>query len=72
MKTVATFATVADASIVKGMLESNGIPCMIDNQAMSSLYPTPMSDAWDVSLKVNDSDYEKACKLMKDAGDPIG
>ncbi len=69
MKTVATFPDAMSASISKGMLENNGIPSTIDNQAMSALYPTPMSGVWEVSLMVNDSDYDKATALLAEHGD---
>lgn len=69
MKTVATFPDAMSASIVKGMLESNGIPASIDEQAMSSLYPAPMSGAWNVTLSVNDDDYERARSLLASHGD---
>lgn len=69
MKTVATFPDTPSASIVKGMLESNGIPSAIDNQAMSSLYPAPMSGSWNVTLLVNDEDYDRAIALLEAHGD---
>lgn len=69
MKTVASFPDTVSASIVKGMLESNGIPASIDNQAMSALYPAPMSGAWSVALSVNDEDYERARELLASHGD---
>ncbi|MDE7474738.1 MAG: DUF2007 domain-containing protein, partial [Duncaniella sp.] len=39
MTTIATFPDMMSASIAQGMLESNGIKTVLDNQAMSSLYP---------------------------------
>lgn len=30
---------VAEAYIIKGMLETNGIPCIVDGGVLSSVYP---------------------------------
>lgn len=30
---------VAEAYIIKGMLETNGIPCVVDGGVLSSVYP---------------------------------
>lgn len=42
--TIATFSSVEDGYIVKGMLESNGIPVELNNATISSVYP--MTDTW--------------------------
>lgn len=69
MKTVATFSDPMTASIAKGMLESHGIPSIIDNQAMNSLYPAPMAGVSEVSLSVNDRDFDRAAKLLNEHGE---
>lgn len=69
MKVVARFPDSVSASIAKGMLANHDIPSMIGNQAMSSLYPMPMGGLWDVTLLVNDDDFERAVELLKDHGD---
>lgn len=69
MKTAAEFSDIATASIAKGMLDNHDIPSIIDNQAMSHLYPTPFSGTWAVRLMVNDSDFEKAVSLLREHGD---
>lgn len=33
------FTDLAEAYIVKGMLETNGIPCIVDGGVLSSVYP---------------------------------
>ena len=42
--TVASFSSPEDAYIVKGMLESNGVPVELSNATISSVYP--MTDTW--------------------------
>lgn len=65
----ANFDNVMSASIAQGMLESNGIESQIQNPTMNTLYPTPMSGLWDVTLMVKPSDLDKAIQLLKTHGD---
>ncbi|WP_305155143.1 putative signal transducing protein [uncultured Duncaniella sp.] len=65
----ANFDNVMSASIAQGMLESNGIESQIQNPTMNTLYPTPMSGLWDVTLMVQPSDLDKAIQLLKTHGD---
>lgn len=69
MKVVARFTDAISASIAQGMLRNYDIPSMIGNQAMSTLYPLPMGGVWDVTLLVNDSDFDKALELLKEHND---
>lgn len=69
MRIVATFPDIVSANIVQGMLENHGIASVIDNQAMSSLYPTPLSGNWELRLMVNDKDYDEARQLLDEHGD---
>ncbi len=69
MKVAAKFPDSVSASIAQGMLSNHGIPSMIGNQAMSALYPLPMGGIWDVTLMVNDDDYDEAVKLLEAHGD---
>ena len=36
------FTDLAEAYIIKGMLETNGIPCVIEGGVLSSVYPTSL------------------------------
>lgn len=65
----ANFDNVMSASIAQGMLESNGIESQIQNPTINTLYPTPMSGLWDVTLMVKPSDLDKAIQLLKTHGD---
>ena len=64
------YASEAEASIVKGVLETNGIPCIITNGLLSSLLPIAPLRAGLVKLMVFDFDLEMARKIMASA--PIG
>lgn len=39
-----SYSNLQEAEIDKGLLESNGIPCVLQNEAISSVYP--MTDTW--------------------------
>ena len=58
--TVATFSNMQEASIVQGMLESNGIPSMISDQ--NNLY-VPVFGG--VNLLVYERDAPRALELLK-------
>ncbi len=58
------YANEAEASIVKGVLETNGIPCMMTNELLSSLLPLAPLRAGLVRIMVFDFDLEAARKIM--------
>ncbi|MDE6334655.1 MAG: DUF2007 domain-containing protein [Muribaculaceae bacterium] len=61
--TAATFSSVEDGYIVKGMLESNGIPVELNNATISSVYP--MTDTWaPLELMVPADHIDDALKLI--------
>lgn len=64
------YANEAEASIVKGVLETNGIPCMMTNELLSSLLPLAPLRAGLVRIMVFDFDLEAARKVMSSR--PVG
>lgn len=60
----AVYNTPEEAYIVKGMLESNGIPAMVANE--NNLY-VPVFNG--VNVFVFERDYEKARSLIESYGD---
>lgn len=66
--TVAVYSSGETAAIVKGMLENNGIPVVMTNETISSVYP--MTDTWTpIELKVPSSMASEAMELLKLHGD---
>lgn len=61
------YANEAEASIVKGVLETNGIPCILTNELLSSLLPMAPLKAGLVRLMVFDFDLEMAREIMESA-----
>lgn len=64
MVVLSNYPNVQDASIVKGMLEANGIPSVISDQ--NNLY-VPVFGG--VSLLVREEDLEKARSLIEEHHD---
>ncbi len=63
MKTVKlkTFSSVFEANVVKGLLENEGIPCIIHNAASHQVLPAVMVP---VELLVAECDYERAREIV--------
>ena len=62
-----TYENPIDASIVKGVLETNGVPCMLSNEVLSSVLPLSGTSIGDVRLLVFRKDYDEAKKIMHSA-----
>jgi DNA-directed RNA polymerase subunit RPC12/RpoP len=56
------------AHIVQGALENEGIPSMLQNENMSSIYPTCVSTLSGVDLLVYEKDREAALRLLEENG----
>lgn len=61
---IGEYQSEADASIVKGMLETNGVPVIVNNGTISSVYPMTMTWA-PVQLLVPDNAADTARRLLK-------
>ena len=55
-----------EAEVVKGRLESEGIPAMIMNNSMSAIFSTYTVMAGPVSVLVNPQDEERAQQLLQE------
>lgn len=62
--TLATYSTLAEAYIIKGMLESHGIKTIVRNE--NNLY-VPIFDG--VSIMVLEKDLERALLLLRENED---
>ena len=62
--TLNVYNSDAEAYIAKGLLESNGIKCIIDNEIMSTIYPIPFSTIGQVRLMVLQRDENIARELL--------
>jgi ribonuclease-3 len=53
-----------EASVVRGLLESHGIPCVIASGAMRSIFPLTIESLGDVRLSVHEGDVEEARRII--------
>lgn len=58
-----TYSNSESAAIDRGLLQSNGVPCVVNNATISSVYP--MTDTWaPVELMIPATKVELAEKLL--------
>ncbi len=62
MVVLAEYNTITEAEITKSILDSAGIWSTIQNEYMSSIYPTGVMPA---AVAVRSSDLDKAKELLK-------
>ena len=65
-----TYARDADAYIAKGMLEAHGIPAIVNDSNISTIYGGLLPDL-DARLCVRATDYDKAAALLVQSGDTV-
>ena len=58
----------AEAQIIKGLLESNGIHCLLKSNAAPSVHVFAIDGMGEVKIMVGDSVVEKARRLIKGEG----
>ena len=61
---IGEYQSETDAAIVKGMLETNGVPVIVNNGTISNVYPMTMTWA-PVQLLVSADDGDTARDLLK-------
>lgn len=62
--TLEEFSSEQEAAIVKGRLEAAGIPCVLENTTISSVYPMTMTWA-PIKLLVPESEAGKAREILE-------
>lgn len=60
MKALNTYNTESDAYIDKGMLEENGIKCVVSTDEGTSVFPV-----FHATIYVDDNDYDSAMNILK-------
>ena len=61
MKTLASFADLMEAQLLRSRLESSGIPALVCDENMSSLATFAMGG---VRVEVADEDFDRATQMM--------
>lgn len=62
---IASFASDADAHIVQGMLQSHGIPCVLNGEIISGVMGIQLLPSDSIRLLVRESDAEEALRLLR-------
>ena len=58
----------AEAQIIKGLLESNGIPCLLKSNAAPSVHVFAVDGLGEVEVMVKESRAEEAKRLIGEGG----
>lgn len=64
MKLLKEYGTEQAAYIDKGLLETNGINCVVVTGGLSSIYPVPDAGIDSVKLYVAKDSYDEAVNLL--------
>ncbi|TEU06158.1 MAG: DUF2007 domain-containing protein [Candidatus Aminicenantes bacterium] len=54
-----------EAEVVKGYLESNGIPCIFRGKVVQSVHPFSADGLGEIKIFVAEKDYSKAKELLE-------
>ncbi|MFC1950507.1 DUF2007 domain-containing protein [Chloroflexota bacterium] len=58
-----------EAQVVKGLLESNGIPCILESAAARSVHVFTIDGMGEIGIMVHQSMVDDAKKLIRDKDD---
>lgn len=64
MKTIATFPEVAEAQVIRSVLEGHGIKAVIPNEQTAEIAPPYLWASGGVQLEVAEEDFETAKAVL--------
>lgn len=64
MKLLKNYSDEAQAYIEKGMIADDGIKTILVYNSLSDVFPAPGAGSLDISLYVDDEDYDRAVALL--------
>jgi len=68
MKRVYTNPSAAQCNLLRSLLESNGIPCLVKNETLSSFFPAaPVPEMWPELWVADDSQLDDARRIVEEA-----
>jgi len=56
----------AEAEVIRGYLESNGIECLFQSQVVHAVHPFTVNGLGEVKIMVKEEGFERAKKLMEE------
>jgi hypothetical protein len=54
-----------EAEIIKGFLESQGVPCLLQGRIYQSLYPFDVDGLGEIKIFTSEEDYDLAKELLE-------
>ena len=66
MQRVFSNTDLGQATLIKDVLEKEGIPCMIKNEVVNPANIFGFTDAWPEVWIMNDDDLKKALQIVQD------
>ena len=57
-----------EAEIIKGFLESQGVPCLLQGRIYQSLYPFDVDGLGEIKIFTSEEDYDLAKELLENRG----
>lgn len=54
-----------EAEIIKGYLESQGVPCLLQGRIYQSLYPFDVDGLGEIKILTSEEDYDLAKELLE-------
>ncbi|MCD6451022.1 MAG: DUF2007 domain-containing protein [Acidobacteria bacterium] len=66
LKELYTAMGSAEAEVIKGLLEANGIRCLLRGNIAQGVYPFTVNGLGEIKVLVNEEDYERAVKIIKE------
>ena len=67
--TIYRCGTNVEASIIRDLLENEGIPCMLTNETISTIYPIGNSLLGEIQVLVFEKDSERALTIIEEGNE---
>ena len=68
MRRVYTSLSATQCNLLRSLLESHGIPCVVKNEILSSLAPrVPFTEVWPELWVVDDRQFDEARQIVDEA-----
>jgi hypothetical protein len=68
MRRVYTSPNAAQCNLLRSLLESNGIPCLVRNETLSGLWgKVPWTDVWPELWVADESQFDEARRIVEEA-----
>ncbi len=64
LKHISTVWGLAEAEVIKSLLQSYGVECLFKSQVVQSVHPFSVDGLGELKIFVHEEDYEKAKKII--------